>query len=311
MGENEDGIEPSTEDPSTPIEGGTKTMFSMLRNRLGVPGIISVIALVFAMMGGAYAASDNGGGNATASAKKKAAPQRGPRGPKGAKGDPGPAGPQGLPGANGAAGAKGDAGANGATGAKGDPGAKGADGADGDSVVLVNESPTSCADGGFTYEVEGSGEENEVCNGEAGETGFTATLPPGKTETGSFGALVEAIAPPDPSNALGAISFAIPLAQPIGETHVHMINPGDTVPSECNSGTPAAPKAAPGALCIYNSPASGVPASGVYKSSGFFEPGASVAGAVVVGSGELAGPPFFMGTYAVTGCGGATFPCPS
>ena len=47
-------------------------MFSPLRNRFGIPGAISVIALVFAMFGGAYAASDNsGGGKATASAKKK------------------------------------------------------------------------------------------------------------------------------------------------------------------------------------------------------------------------------------------------
>ena len=32
-------------------------MFSTLRTRFGIPGVISVIALVFAMFGGAYAAS--------------------------------------------------------------------------------------------------------------------------------------------------------------------------------------------------------------------------------------------------------------
>ena len=47
-------------------------MFSTLRNRFGIPGVISVIALVFAMFGGAYAASNSsGGGKATASAKAK------------------------------------------------------------------------------------------------------------------------------------------------------------------------------------------------------------------------------------------------
>ncbi|HKB50891.1 MAG TPA: hypothetical protein VKC63_05620, partial [Solirubrobacterales bacterium] len=66
-------------------------MLSPLRNRFGIPGVISVIALVFAMLGGAYAASDNGSGKATASAKAKA----GPRGPRGKTGPAGPAGPAG------------------------------------------------------------------------------------------------------------------------------------------------------------------------------------------------------------------------
>lgn len=95
-------------------------MFSMLRNRIGIPGVISVIALVFAMFGGAYAAN-NSGGKATASAKAK----KGPRGPKGAKGATGAAGPQGPAGANGkdgAAGAAGKEGPKGATGAAGPEG---------------------------------------------------------------------------------------------------------------------------------------------------------------------------------------------
>ena len=33
-------------------------MFSTLRTRFGIPGVISVIALVFAMLGGAYAANN-------------------------------------------------------------------------------------------------------------------------------------------------------------------------------------------------------------------------------------------------------------
>jgi hypothetical protein len=51
-------------------------MFSTLRNRFGIPGVISVIALVFAMLGGAYAANNSsGGGKATASAKVKKGPR--------------------------------------------------------------------------------------------------------------------------------------------------------------------------------------------------------------------------------------------
>ncbi len=48
-------------------------MFSTLRTRFGIPGVISVIALVFAMFGGAYAASNSsGGGKATASRQGQA-----------------------------------------------------------------------------------------------------------------------------------------------------------------------------------------------------------------------------------------------
>src|SRR6188768_510215 len=145
-------------------------MFSTLRTRFGIPGVISAMALVFAMFGGAYAASNSsGGGKATASAKAK----KGPRGPKGAKGDMGPAGPQGPAGA---------------AGAKGDAGSPGSPGANGKSVALVNEAPDNCEEGGFTYEVEGSGEENEVCNGEEGSPWTDGgTLPSGSTETGVWG----------------------------------------------------------------------------------------------------------------------------
>lgn len=95
-------------------------MLSPLRNRFGIPGVISVIALVFAMLGGAYAASnDSGSSKATASAKAKKGP-RGPKGPAGPAGAAGPAGPQGPAGPAGAKGDKGD------TGSAGGPGAAGA-----------------------------------------------------------------------------------------------------------------------------------------------------------------------------------------
>src|SRR3954453_7338957 len=59
-------------------QGEEISMLSPLRNRFGIPGVISVIALVFAMFGGAYAATNGGdGAKATASAKQ------GPPGPRG------------------------------------------------------------------------------------------------------------------------------------------------------------------------------------------------------------------------------------
>jgi len=93
-------------------------MYSILRNRFGVPGVISVIALVFAMLGGAYAAGGDIGSKATSSAKSKKGP-RGPKGPKGPKGDTGAVGPQGPAGANGKDGVNGKDGTNGKDGETG------------------------------------------------------------------------------------------------------------------------------------------------------------------------------------------------
>jgi hypothetical protein len=92
-------------------------MLSPLRNRFGIPGVISVIALVFAMFGGAYAATNNGG-KATASAKGKP-------GPRGRTGKPGPTGPAGPAGSQGPAGPAGAAGKNGENGKPGPAGPQG------------------------------------------------------------------------------------------------------------------------------------------------------------------------------------------
>jgi hypothetical protein len=101
-------------------------MFSLLRNRFGIPGVISIIALVFAMLGGAYAASDNGGsGKATASAKKGPRGPRGPRGKPGKQGPVGPVGPQGPAGNNGSQGPRGDKGDKGDVGLQGPQGPTG------------------------------------------------------------------------------------------------------------------------------------------------------------------------------------------
>jgi hypothetical protein len=83
-------------------------MFSILKNRFGIPGVISIIALVFAMFGGAYAAS-NGGGDGHRVLKAKRG-KRGPRGPQGPIGPQGPQGPKGDPGAPGKDGVQGSPG---------------------------------------------------------------------------------------------------------------------------------------------------------------------------------------------------------
>ena len=196
-------------------------MFSTLRNRFGIPGVISVIALVFAMFGGAYAASNSsGGGKATASAKAK----KGPRGPKGATG---PAGPAGAQGPAGPAGAKGDPGATGATGATGPAGPAGPKGATGAT------GPAGPA-------------------GKDGETGFTETLPPGKTETGTWSA--DGVS----SKSMwvkAAIAFPIPLESFIHAVYLNSedtFNEAETEGCKWESVNPeATPAAPPGTLCIF------------------------------------------------------------
>ncbi len=218
-------------------------MFSTLRNRFGIPGVISVIALVFAMFGGAYAASNSSdGGKATASAKAK----KGPRGPKGPKGDTGPAGPAGP---QGPAGAKGDTGAPGANGKDGSAGAPGAPGA---SVTSTEFAGT--IDGSHCEEVGGSkfvagANTTYACNGQNGTTGFTETLPSEQTETGTWFMRSYATeggeTPRGERPAASPISFPIPLADPAAIE----VRFGDE--AEC-TGTANAPTAPPGFLCVYS-----------------------------------------------------------
>jgi hypothetical protein len=211
-------------------------MFSTLRTRFGIPGVISVIALVFAMFGGAYAASNSssGGGKATASAKAK----KGPRGPKGATGPAGPVGPQG---------------AAGPQGAKGDPGTKGADGTPGQSVTATAESAgANCAAGGVKY-TSASGD-NYVCNGTFG----SGTLPAHVTEKGSW-AFFGWAEDGEPGTEFVGVSFPVALAAGLDESHVRYVPTPDAQPATNNpdpvhcSGTAEDPTAASGYLCVYES----------------------------------------------------------
>jgi Collagen triple helix repeat (20 copies) len=119
-------------------------MFQRVTKHITPASVLALVALVFAITGGAFAASGgsgNGPSHATlsasaAKAKKKSKPQstRGPAGPKGATGVAGamgPAGPQGAPGAAGAAGKEGPQGAKGGTGPEGQAGKEGQAGARG------------------------------------------------------------------------------------------------------------------------------------------------------------------------------------
>ncbi len=205
-------------------------MFSPLRNRFGIPGVISVIALVFAMLGGAYAASDNSGSGSKASASAKKGP-RGPKGPKGATGPAGPAGP---------------AGAQGSAGANGKDGANGTNGKDGTSATATTFAGAkgSCTEGGL--EVKSASPAALVCNGKKGEAGPAGPLlsvtPKGRTWTGSWAVVLDS----NGSAAAGA-AFPFPLAN--GPTFIFIKEEGEEE-AKC-PGTAAEPEAAEGFLCVY------------------------------------------------------------
>lgn len=84
-------------------------MLNAIRRNLNLPTAIAVMALIFAMSGGAYAAKSYVTGSA------KESKQKGKRGPRGPRGKQGPQGPKGEPGP------KGDTGPQGPKGEPGDP----------------------------------------------------------------------------------------------------------------------------------------------------------------------------------------------
>ncbi len=123
-------------------------MLSVLRNRVGVSGIVAVVALVLAMTGGAWAASKY-----IITSTKQIKPSV----LKALQGKTGPAGANG---------------ANGAPGAKGADGTNGTNGTNGLSVVNTPLEPGEgeCTEGGAEFTV-GTGEPSYACNGEPGEAG--------------------------------------------------------------------------------------------------------------------------------------------
>jgi hypothetical protein len=246
-------------------------MFQRLRKHINATTIMAFVALVFALTGGAFAATGGGSGpKATAStgraasftastskAKKKAAP-KGTRGPAGPKGATGATGATGLPGPAGATGPAGPTGPSGGTGPAGNNGSNG-------TSVTVGAAPSNkeCPAGGVTY-ISASGS-NAICNGKNGATGFTSTLPSEKTETGTWLGGVH-LAPGEGGSfstaEVAPISFSIPLAAPLVNTNecgeganpacvIHIILFGETAPLGCTGGTLEKPTAEPGNLCIF------------------------------------------------------------
>lgn len=210
-------------------------MYRRFQNRFGTAGVIvAVVALIAALSGTALAASGALTGKQKKEVEKIAKKYAG------------------KPGAAGAAGANGT---NGTNGKDGSNGTIGKDGAAGKSVVLVNSAPPNCPEGGFTYEVQGSGQKNEVCKGLEGPEGpegpegdpaeYPDHLLPGKTEVGAW----SFAAPPGKAEDLITITFPIPLAVGLdGLSHVHfdVVGTEDVCKGEFQD-----PTAPPGNFCIY------------------------------------------------------------
>ncbi len=296
--------------------------FSAIRNRMTYANVVATLALVFAMTGGAYAA-----GRYLITSTK----QINPKVLKQLHGQAGAAGKEG------AAGAPGKEGTTGKEGAAGKEGTAGSDGASGTSATTESFTGKAhgCEEGGVI--VKSASPEAVVCDGKAGKngtTGFTETLPPGKTETGAwaFGPYNESALPGgSAANIDVPISFAIPLASSLTirqggctavggvmpeECRVHYINAQDKevargeefellelAPTQC-PGSAAEPQATRGNLCVYARAEGFIKGTGSNDIFSFANSvGASTAGAILVVhvKGEGAGvEPEGYGSWAVT-----------
>jgi len=255
-------------------------MFQQARKHLTPATFIGLLALVFALTGGAFAATGHGGGSgskATASVAPRAvaAKSKGKTGPRGPRGVTGPAGKNGTNGTNGVSGATGPA------GPKGEPGATGSggEGKAGESVSIktLKENQGGCEYGGAEF--SNSSGKASACNGEEGTPGTDGTegspwtdggtLPAGSTETGTW---FDSFAVPagEPGTTIEynaaavAISFPIRLAKAIGPATNPTIEGARSVGAAGNGttcpGTVEEPKAAPGDFCIYQGPVEEEPA---------------------------------------------------
>ncbi len=171
--------------------------------------------------------------------------------------------------------------------------------------LRIQPSPMAAAakNGGTKVEVEGNAaSKNYVCNGRRLALGRWRHAARRKTETGTWSVLIGTT-----GNGLGDVSFPIPLGAEIPPANVRKVLAGGSVPAECNDGagsppSVANPEADPGYLCVF---VKGFLAGGSVKyiwnpetTSASTDTGAGTTGALLIGtsSSEDAG----TGTFAVT-----------
>lgn len=255
-------------------------MYSRIREQFSTSALIlSIIALVLAVAGGAYAAKQAGLNSKQKKQVVKIAEEKAGTGPAGAKGDPGAPGKNGTNGTN------------------------GTNGKDGNSAVVkeipIGE-PGKCNKlGGAEVGVAG-GPSTNICNGEEGPEGspWTAggTLPPGAVETGAWAfSTTEAT-----ENIKVPISFAIPLKESLTAAHVHLQGELGFL-AICGGFEKPEPK--PGELCVYKAGFQHNSEFGLITEVNGIEPGTNVTGAMlnVTPAGEEE-PVSGQGAWAVQGC---------
>lgn len=270
-------------------------MFSKVGKRFSYANVTATLALVFAMTGGAYAASKF---IVTSTKQIKPSVLKQLQGKDGKTGPQGPVGLQGAPGTNGKDGTSGKDGTNGASGATGK------------SVIAANEPKGAhCGEGGSSFEVEGSGAKHYACNGSPWSVG--GKLPEGSSERGQWiMSYSSEVAFHDT-----AVSFPIPLAAALSEADVHVIGveegfkeakESSAIKSGQCSGTwentETAPiKAQSKNLCIFVSPGgSAETLTGTESAESASSGGAGVSG-VVLTAGIGTGPFILKGSWVVTG----------
>ena len=217
-------------------------MLTRLRNHISYANVVATLALFLALSGGAaYAAK-----HYLITSPKQIKPSV----LASLKGKAGKAGPQGAAGPAGAVGPQGPAGNPGANGTNG---TDGINGTAGESVKSKSLSPGNkeCPDGGSEFEV-GSAKATFACNG---QTGFTETLPEGKTETGTFSWHLEGGAKETFTEV--PLSFSIPLperligSRTVAWNYVTIEEQENHEPQMGCEGTVEDPTAKPGYLCLY------------------------------------------------------------
>ena len=270
-------------------------MFRKLLARVNVATVIATFALFLALSGGAMAAS-----HYLITSTRQLSPKvlKALKGQAGKAGERGSAGPQGPAGGVGPAGPQGPAGTNGSVGTNGSNG----------ETPKITSVPKGreCSEGGT--EIKDSSGKGTVCNGEAAPV----SLPPGRTETGVWSASVGAST--EEEEAEPAISFPVPLSEPLEVTHTKYVTiaeqVGGTAPSACK-GNAEAPTAEAGALCIYEGEAFPGTSRDLKKiaivrpgpDAGSSSEGASALGAVILmeyPAGSEAKAAAVYGTWAVT-----------
>jgi hypothetical protein len=206
-------------------------VISRIHQKLGTAGfVISIVALVAALSGGAYAASGGLSGKQKKEVEKIAKKYAG------------------KPGAAGAAGAAGPAGAKGDTGAAGTSGLNGAAGAGVTSKAVAAGAASKCEGRGGS-EFSASGQTTFACNGKEGKSGFSPELPSGETSVGVWSANGASTAQ---GSTYAAISFPYPVEA--GGYPVHFVTHEEiemeTGPAAC-TGSTEEPTAEAGNLCVY------------------------------------------------------------